>query len=69
MARALGPRLVAADMSVAALAGALRAGAALTEAERAEYARRADALLAPHRAPALAQIVAEQVLPALGLRA
>ncbi len=60
MARELAPALVSED-----LAAALRAGAALED--RAGYARRADALLAPHRPEALRRIVAEQVLPALGV--
>ncbi len=68
MARALAPGLVAADRSAEALAEALRAGLAMTEAEREAYAGRAAALLAPHRAEALRRTVAEDVLPALGLR-
>jgi hypothetical protein len=58
MARELAPELVSPD-----LAGALRAGAALRD--RSEYARRADALLAPHRADALQRVMADEVLPAL----
>ena len=46
MARQLAPALVSAD-----LAAALRAGAALRDRE--DYARRADALLAPHRVEAM----------------
>ena len=60
MARELAPALVSTD-----LAAALRAGAALDD--RADYARRADALLAPHRGGGLRRTVAEEVLPALGI--
>jgi hypothetical protein len=67
MARALAPELVAADRSPAALAVALRAGLGLSDSERAGYARRADALLAPHRIEALRRTMAEDVLPALGV--
>lgn len=59
MARELAPSLVSTD-----LAAALRAGAAV---DPADYARRADALLAPHRVEALRRTVAEEVLPALGI--
>jgi glycosyltransferase involved in cell wall biosynthesis len=59
MARELAPSLVSTD-----LAGALRAGASV---DRADYARRADALLAPHRVAELRRTVAEEVLPALGI--
>jgi glycosyltransferase involved in cell wall biosynthesis len=67
MARSLAPDLVAADRSPAALAQALRAGLALSDADRRDYAVRADALLTPHRAQAISRTVAEQVLPALGV--
>lgn len=67
MARELDPRLVAADSTPQALAAALRAGLALSAHERARYARRADALLAPHRVEALAVTVRNRVLPALGV--
>jgi glycosyltransferase involved in cell wall biosynthesis len=63
LARQLDPRLVAID-----LAAALQAGLALSEEERAGYARRADALLAPYRADVVRRTLAERVLPALGLR-
>jgi hypothetical protein len=59
MARSLAPSLVSDD-----LAAALRAGTAV---DLADYARRADALLAPHRVEALRRTVAEEVLPALGI--
>ncbi len=68
MARALAPRLVAADRSAAALAEALSAGLAMTAVEREAYAARAAALLAPHRFEALTRTVADEILPALGLR-
>jgi glycosyltransferase involved in cell wall biosynthesis len=67
MARSLALDLVAADRSPAALAQALRAGLALSVADRRDYAVRADALLKPHRAEAISRTVAEQVLPALGV--
>jgi glycosyltransferase involved in cell wall biosynthesis len=60
MARELAPELVSAD-----LAGALRAGASVRD--RADYARRADELLAPHRVEALRDVMARQVLPALNV--
>jgi hypothetical protein len=59
MARSLAPSLVSDD-----LAAALRAGTAV---DLADYAGRADALLAPHRVEALRRTVAEEVLPALGI--
>jgi glycosyltransferase involved in cell wall biosynthesis len=59
IARSLAPELVSSD-----LAAALRAGATVA---RPDYARRADALLAPHRVAELRRTVAEQVLPALGV--
>jgi hypothetical protein len=68
MARTLAPQLVAVDSSPAALAQAVRAGLALSDADRRGYAERADALLAPHRLEAISRTVAEQVLPALGVR-
>jgi hypothetical protein len=67
MARALAPELVASDRSPGALAIALRAGLALSDAERAGYAERADVLLVPHRIGALRRTVAEEILPALGV--
>jgi glycosyltransferase involved in cell wall biosynthesis len=59
MARELAPELVSTD-----LAAALRAGAGV---DLADYARRADALLVPHRVEAMRRTVAEEVLPALGI--
>jgi hypothetical protein len=67
LARKLAPELVAADLSADGLAGALRAGLALSKPERAAYAERADALLGPHRRGAIVDVVERQVLPALGL--
>ena len=59
MARSLAPSLVSTD-----LPAALRAG---TGVDLADYARRADVLLAPHRVSELRRTVAEEVLPALGI--
>ena len=67
MARELDGELVAADHSPSALAQALAAALARTDADRRAYAQRADALLAPHRAEAIRKTVAERVLPALGV--
>jgi glycosyltransferase involved in cell wall biosynthesis len=67
MARRLAPDLVAADATPEALARALTAGLSLTDADRRAYARRADELLAPHRAAAISRTVSGQVLPALGI--
>ena len=63
----LAPELVAAEIEAGALAGAIRAGLGLGEDERARYAERAVELLAPYRAEAVARVVAEEVLPALGV--
>ena len=52
------------DHSPSALAQALAAALARTDADRRAYAQRADALLAPHRAEAIRKTVAERVLPA-----
>ena len=62
LARELAPELVADDLS-----SALRAGLALTEAERASYAERAARLLAPYREERLVAVVRDTVLPALGI--
>lgn len=67
MAQRLAPDLVATDGTPPALAQALRAGFALADADRRAYARRADELLAPHRAEAISRTMREQVLPALGV--
>jgi glycosyltransferase involved in cell wall biosynthesis len=68
IARRLDPGLVAGSMDGAALAEALRAGLALDEPVRADYARRAREALAPYRSDAARRVVAEQVLPRLGLQ-
>jgi glycosyltransferase involved in cell wall biosynthesis len=62
LARELTPALVSDDLPVA-----LRAGLALSDADRAGYARRASKLLEPYRAERLAGIVRDTVLPALGV--
>ena len=62
--RELDPRLVTNEES---FADAIRTALALTDAERADYARRARELLAPYGEDAIARVVAEQVLPALGI--
>jgi glycosyltransferase involved in cell wall biosynthesis len=67
LARRLDPELVAADLSAAALAAALRAGLALGDDTRAAYAARARELLAPYRPAAVRRVLAERVLPALGV--
>lgn len=68
LARELDPRLIAADITPDQLAVAIRAGLALTDEERAAYAARADELLEPYREEAIAKVVAERVLPELGIR-
>ncbi len=68
MARELAPALVSRDETAPALAEALGAGLALAASERRDYAERADALLAPHRAEAIRATIAERLLPALGVR-
>jgi glycosyltransferase involved in cell wall biosynthesis len=67
LARALDTRLVARDSSADALAVAVRAGFAIGDEERAVYAGRASVLLEPYREDAVARVVAEQVLPGLGV--
>jgi glycosyltransferase involved in cell wall biosynthesis len=62
LARELEPELVSEDLAIA-----LRAGLALDEAARSEYARRAAKLLEPYRAEHLVDVVRNTVLPALGL--
>jgi glycosyltransferase involved in cell wall biosynthesis len=62
LARELAPDLVSSD-----LAQAFRAGLALDEAARAEYARRAAELLEPYRFDRLVTVVRSTVLPALGV--
>jgi glycosyltransferase involved in cell wall biosynthesis len=65
LARELDPGLVAGRIAAPELAAAIRAGLALTDAERAAYGARADAALAPYRPERLRRIVADEVLPAL----
>ena len=65
LARALAPRLVAADSGAAALAEALRAGLALDDAARSAYRAAAGPLLAPYGEEALRAVVARELLPAL----
>jgi glycosyltransferase involved in cell wall biosynthesis len=62
LARELAPDLVSSD-----LAQAFRAGLALGEPARAEYARRASELLEPYRFDRLVTVVRSTVLPALGI--
>lgn len=68
LARELEPRLIAADATPDALGVAIRAGFELTGDERAAYAARADELLEPYREEAIATVVADRVLPELGIR-
>jgi glycosyltransferase involved in cell wall biosynthesis len=63
----LAPELVAPDMTAAGLAVAIRAGLALDAGDRGRHRERALRLLAPYREEAVARVVAEDVLPALGL--
>jgi glycosyltransferase involved in cell wall biosynthesis len=65
LARQLAPELVAAERDPGSLAGALRAGLALTDAQRAAYADAARRLLAPYRREELARVVRDEVLPPL----
>ena len=67
LARELAPELVAEDLSAGSLATAIRAGFALGDAGRDRYRARALELLAPYREPAVQRVVAQQVLPALGV--
>lgn len=67
LASELASELVAGELSAPALARALDAGLALDEGERADYGRRASALLAPYRLEAVRETLAREVLPALGV--
>jgi glycosyltransferase involved in cell wall biosynthesis len=67
LVRELAPELVAPDMTAAGLAVAIRAGLALDAGDRGRHRERALRLLAPYREEAVARVVAEDVLPALGL--
>ena len=62
IARELAPRLVDAD-----LATALAAGLSMPTPEAADYRDRAAAALAPYRPAAVQRLIAEGVVPALGL--
>jgi glycosyltransferase involved in cell wall biosynthesis len=62
LARELAPALVSEDLTAA-----LCAGLALGDADRADYARRAAALLEPYRFERLVAVVRDTVLPALGI--
>jgi len=62
LARRLAPGLVRED-----LAGALAAGLALADSELEDYRRAAAEELAPYRPAAVQALVAERVIPALGL--
>ncbi|GAC1316743.1 MAG: hypothetical protein NVSMB25_03010 [Thermoleophilaceae bacterium] len=68
LARRLDPRLVAADLSGDALARALRVGLSLDEGQARAYADNARTLLEPYREAEVARVLAQRVLPALGLR-
>jgi glycosyltransferase involved in cell wall biosynthesis len=63
----LAPELVTTDIDARQLARAMAAALEWTDTERGDYAARAAQLLAPYRAGALRQTVADEVLPALGL--
>jgi len=65
LARELAPGLVAARVSDDALAGALEAGFALGDAERAAYASRAAELLHPYSRAELRRRLRDDVLPVL----
>jgi glycosyltransferase involved in cell wall biosynthesis len=65
--RRLAPKLVTDAIDAAQLARALTTALEWDDARRTDYARRADELLTPYRPEALRSVVAEQVLPALGL--
>lgn len=64
-ARELDPRLVAADVSPAALATAIRAAFTVTDAAAARYRQGAAARLEPYRPGAVRDAIAQRVLPAL----
>lgn len=64
-ARELDPRLVAADVSAAALATAIRAAFAVHDHEAAAYRSAATARLEPYRPEAVHDAIAQRVLPAL----
>src|SRR3954454_10932864 len=63
--RELDPELVTADLDAGQLAKAVTAALRYDDAQRAEYAARAQKLLEPYRPEALRGVVAEKVLPVL----
>jgi glycosyltransferase involved in cell wall biosynthesis len=69
IARRLAPELIAAEVSAAALATAIRAGFSLDERSRTLYGERAATALVPYRRERVLDIVRREVLPALSLRA
>ena len=69
LVRELAPDLVAEDMSAEGLAAAIGAGFALDDERRARYVERARELLRPYSEEAVGRVVAERVLPALGIGA
>ena len=66
LARELDPRLVADDDPRDFVKG-IETALAFSDDERADYARRARELLAPYSEDAIARVVAEEVLPGLGI--
>lgn len=65
--RELAPELVTEGVDSDQLAAALRTALSWGEGQRSDYADRAQTLLEPYRADALRDVVAEHVLPALGI--
>ena len=65
LARAIDPRLVAVELSGAALADSLRAAVAMTRQDRSRYAERSRQLLRPYSRQALVDRLREQVVPVL----
>jgi hypothetical protein len=67
LARELSAALVARDLAAPALAAAIRAALRLGPAEVEAYRAGAFGLLGPYREEAVAEVVAKEVLPALGV--
>lgn len=67
LARELDPRLVAGADPRDFVKG-IETALAFSDDERADYARRARELIAPYSEDAIARVVADEVLPALGIR-
>lgn len=65
LARSLDPRLVADGLAASPLAGALRAAAALSDSERANYRSRARTLIEPYSRAAFRELLSRQVVPTL----